>query len=337
MKIKHRLTLGVMMIALGLGATGCGKADELVMVTTEQGQTATLQDAATTTEDPLDQELQAMAENASIEEIAATEEASESEKNITFADLYAANRGDVLLANGNSFSMNTIYYAEGVEVYSEYQFLGFDESGNYIQVYEDSDGFVQILDNVNNCWYIYEEGQLYSMIYPEPYVAGAIIESNHNAMIFGMSDGTDGAEYVQDIFRQNGELIVETKYNGSADEGDYIFQYVVGEDLKVLAFTCYDESRTKLSYSWVTHGSTYTVSEDIKTASDTSENYRTVVVKFSGGEQMDTTYYLPVSLPLQLRMLEYTAYADEACTTEWAEEEPTADGTYGDVTIYMKK
>ena len=91
----------------------CGKEDKLVLVTTEA---AASQSDATTTEDIL-ADIREEAENTTEEE-KKREPASEEDKKVTMEAIYDANKGDTLLAGGNNYSLNTIYYSDGVEVYS---------------------------------------------------------------------------------------------------------------------------------------------------------------------------------------------------------------------------
>ena len=117
---KLKLWVACAMAAAMLALTACGKEDKLVLVTTEA---AASQSDATTTEDIL-ADIREEAENTTEEE-KKREPASEEDKKVTMEAIYDANKGDTLLAGGNNYSLNTIYYSDGVEVYSEYQFLGF--------------------------------------------------------------------------------------------------------------------------------------------------------------------------------------------------------------------
>lgn len=316
--------LGIIIAAFSMMAMlgACGKdKDELVLVTTEA--TATTTEATTT-------------EEATTEVVASTEEASNREKQITFQDLYDANKGDVLLSGGESYSLNTIYYALGEETFSEYEFLGFDGQGMYAQVYEDSDGSIELLDIANSYWYVFKENQLSVLIYPEPLVAAAIIESNHNAMIFGLNGSDGSTEIVQDVYRMDGKLMVETVY-GDASGINYLMQYTLDDSWKVQEFNCYSMDGELLSYSFVTAGATYEVPEQISQAQAMEQGYRTITITYVDSDEMDMTYYTPVDIPVELSMIEYQAYSDQACTTTWSEVEPNEDGAYMDVTIYMKK
>lgn len=124
--MRKKIFAFVMVMTAAL-LSGCKKEEKLVLVTTEE-QTATITDA--TTEDIL-ADIREEAENTT-EEAPKREEASEEDKKITLQDIYDANKGDELLAEGQNCSLNTIYYYGGVEQYSEYQFLGFSEDGAYL-------------------------------------------------------------------------------------------------------------------------------------------------------------------------------------------------------------
>ena len=236
-----------------------------------------------------------------------------------------------MLAGGHNYSLNTIYYSDGVEVYSEYQFLGFDEDGTYLQAYEDSNGIVQVLDKEYGYWYLIDEDKTcYALIYPEPNVADAIINTNHNDMIISL---TEADQTIKDIYREDGDLVVETNYKN--DNASYVFHYVLDDNYKVLEYYCYDANGEKVSYSWVTEGNSYTYPEAIATAHE-SMMTRTVTFKILEGKGLESSYTVPVDKPVQLALLEYKAYTDEACTTTWEE---TADdsGMYTDEVIYLKR
>lgn len=109
---KSKLWVACAMAAAMLTLTACGKEDKLVLVTTEA--VASQSDAATT-EDIL-ADIRQEAENAT-EEQKKREPASEEDKKVTLEAIYDANKGDTLLAGGNNYSLNTIYYSDGVEVY----------------------------------------------------------------------------------------------------------------------------------------------------------------------------------------------------------------------------
>ena len=65
--------------------------------------------------------------------------------------------------------------------------------------------------------------------------------------------------------------------------------------------------------------------------------YRTINITYVDGDQLDMAYYTPLNVPVELSLIEYVAYSDQGCTTAWTEIEPDENGTYKDVTIYMKK
>ena len=218
---KLKLWVACAMAAAMLALTACGKEDKLVLVTTEA---AASQSDATTTEDIL-ADIREEAENTTEEE-KKREPASEEDKKVTMEAIYDANKGDTLLAGGNNYSLNTIYYSDGVEVYSEYQFLGFAEDGTYLQAYEDSNGIVQVLDKEYGYWYLIDEDKTcYALIYPEPNVADAIINTNQNVLINSL---TEADQTIKDIYREDGDLVVETNYKN--DNASYVFQYVLDDN-----------------------------------------------------------------------------------------------------------
>lgn len=332
----RRLYKYMSMLIIIMGATmisGCGK-DKLVLVTTEKNSNI---DTGSSTD--TDSSKQSLPDNmpataTSAEEDVVIEEPSEEESKISIEQIFNANVGDNILKDGVSYSLNTIYYANDIEVYSEFQFLGFDSDGNYLQVYEDSDGYLQLLDNANSCWYIFDNNTLSTLIYPEPGVAEAIIEYNHKNMLFAAEDKTDGEEQITDIYRADGELTVDIKYKD--EDGEYLYKYVIDDELKIKAFTCYGSDGTKISYSWVTSGALYDIPEVIMEARALEFN-RSVTVAFPKGDGVECTYNIPMAYPLEIRMIEYQAFSDKECSIPWSEIDPMDNGFYEDETIYMKK
>lgn len=316
---KYSTLLIALLLMTVLGGCNSKKDDELVLVTTEAVTTETTE--ATT-------------------EAIVTEETTESalgrENSISFEDICDCNMGDTLLSGGVSYGMNTIYYSGEEEVYSEYEFLGFDSLGMYSQIYEDSDGSVEILDAANNYWYIVKDNQISVLVYPESLVAAAIIESNHNSMIFGLNDPKNGVEKATNRFRRDGRLIVETKYDSVSGES-YMLEYTLDENWRVEEYYCYDMNGEKISYSYMTSGATYEVPEQITQAQAMEQGYRTINIVYVDGEQTGLPYYTPLDIPVELSLIEYEAYSDQECTTPWKEIQPDENGVYMDVTIYMKK
>lgn len=327
--ISRRYLMILMLAAAAFTVTGCGK-DKLTMVTTEKNTNISSSTDSDKTTESIADEIAATA--TATEEEVVREEVSAEEAEITLEQIHKANRGDVLLAGGKGFSLNTIYYANDVEVYSEYQYIGFDENGRYLQAYEDSDGFVQILDASGSSWYIAENNELSVLIYPEPGVGDAIVDYNHNELLVASPD--EAEETIKDIYRANGELTVETSFKtGSAE---YIFEYALTDDLKVMAITCFDTEGTKISYGWVTEDASYTIPEAVN-ALINSENLRNVTITFPNGDGVEDIYSIPAEVPVQVKMVEYSAYADYECAIRWKEMDMPEEGLYDDETIYMDK
>lgn len=326
MRNYKKIAVCSLTLAMTLALSACGKKEKLVLVTTESAATQT---DSGTTEDIL-ADIREEAEHTT-EEQPERKEASEKDKTVTLQDIYDANKGDTLLVGGENYSLNTIYYSDGVEQYSEYQFLGFAEDGSYLQAYEDSNGLVQVLDKEYGYWYLIDDDKVcYALIYPEPGVADAIINANHNDMIISL---TEADQTIKDIYRQDGNLVVETNYKNGDDQ--YVFQYILDDSYKVLEYYCYDANGEKVSYSWVTEGNDYVFPEEIATAHE-SMMTRTVTFKILEGNGLESSYMVPVSKPVQLALLEYIAYSDEACTTVWEEMVPE-NGVYEDEVIYLKR
>ena len=317
----------VMMATVGLILlSGCKKEDKLVLVTTE-AQAHSETDA--TTEEDILADIREEAESTT-EEKTVRKEASEEEKQITLEDIYNANKGDTLLADGENYALNTIYYIDDVEQYSEYQFLGFSEDGGYLQAYEDSQGVVQVLDKEHGYWFYVDENIVYALIYPEPSVADAIINANHNDMVISL---TEADQTIRDIYREDDNLVVETDY---INNSKYVFKYILDDTYKVLEYYCYDTDGQKLSYSWVTKGGEYELPDEISSVWEAMMT-REVVFKFVDSDGLQTSYTVPINKPVQLALLEYKAYMDEECTVEWEESDTDDNGFFPDETIYLKR
>lgn len=326
MRKKHHWMPGAVIgIILALGLVGCGKKDELVLITTERSTETTESSLTALTDDSV--------EDASTEETVVTEEASEEDLAVTLEDIYAANSGDRILSGGQGCSVNTIYYAAGTEVYSEYRFLGFDENGNYLQAYEDSDGTVEVLDNYNQCWYMVSDHQICTRLYPEDGVNARLIDYNHNNTIMTL----DGGEQLQSIYRENGRLVVELDYTDDSDE-QFLYTYYLMDDLVVDEIYCYDSSGEQISHAWVTRGAVYNTPDEIQDIFTGQTNLRIINTVYPYGGGVDNIYQIPDCYPLELELIEYKAYEDEKCTIPWNEDNEDAgmEGAYGDETIYLQ-
>lgn len=312
------LTLGIFVLG------GCGKEDKLTMVTTEH--TGKEDVASPTDETTLD---------TATEEGVEIEEASAEEKNITLQQIYEANTGDKLLAGKKGYSINRIYYLNGVETASEYEYMGFDSDGNYIQVYEDYNGYIQVLDNFNACWYVFtgsaNDSRQLILIYPEDGLVSYLIEYTHLNMIFAYSE--ESGETIQDIYRADGDLTVETKY---ADENgdEYTIKYVIDENLTILEYTLYYPDGSMGVYAWTTPDVEYSTPDFVMDMKDDTET-RTVTVIYPNGDGEGTTYEISATYPIDIRLTNHQAYLDADCQIEWSATIPDEYGRYPDETIYL--
>ena len=85
----------------------------------------------------------------------------------------------------------------------------------------------------------------------------------------------------------------------------------------------------------MTKGNSYTFPEEIATAHESMLN-RTVTFQIQEGKGISSSYDDPADKPVQLALMEYKAYTDEACTKTWEETE-AENGIYPDETIYLKR
>ncbi|MBE5946592.1 MAG: hypothetical protein E7259_06625 [Lachnospiraceae bacterium] len=318
----YKLILSLCMILLTINLSACGDDAELVLITTESGVS---QDSVVETGTNLDTAV----EEVVVTEEAVTEEATDEEKSVTLEDVFYANRGDVLLSGGTGCSINTVYYSDGTEIYSEYSYLGFDEEGNYIQAYEDSDGDMEVLDITNQYWYVVEDGQTYIKIYPEESMSGVIIDINHNQLIMPEPQ-SDSGEVITDIYRMGGMLNIETEYTNNVDEV-FSYRYVVDDALMIQEIYCYDQFGTQMSYAWITKDAVYNMPEsliNLKSATDK----RIIRFSYPDGSGYDTMYEVPVGITINLELLSSSAYIDASCSTPWI----GAGNVSEDETIYIK-
>lgn len=323
MRKMYRYILYSLFCFVTLCFCGCGQKDELVLVTTEKKAEETSEQDEKT-EDEAD--AAPVAENETV-----TEEASEEEQKLTLEDLQSANSGDALLAGGQSCSVNTVYYANGTEIYSEYRFLGFEENGSYIQVYENSEGDVEVLDNYNQCWYVYEDNALYTKICPENGVSARLVDYTHNHTVISFYDD----ETLCTVYREDGKLVFETEYTDNTEEL-YTCKYYVDDNLLVDEIYCYDASGEKLFYTWVTRGAVYNTPDEILAILNGEVQTRMIQVHYPEGDGYDNVFLAPTQYPVVLELYQYTVYTDEGCTQLWSKDISGADGLYGDVSIYLR-
>lgn len=323
-RIRYIFVAMVLIVLLTL--CGCGKDEGVVMITTEDSDTTSVSADTSSSDIPAVQ-----IEDTTTEEVN-REEATPEQKAITLEDIYIANSGDILLQGGTGYSVNTIYYSEGNEVYSEFQYLGFDEAGLYMQVYEDSEGYVEVLDSGNMCWYIVEDNQISTLIYPEEGMAAIMIDYSHNDMV--MSDPASSGETISDVYKVNGALVVETISVSEFDE-EYIYRYTLDENYRVLECSCY-EGEELISYFWTTENAVYNESEELASVRTGTEK-RLVTVSFPDGSGIEYIYEVPREYPINIKLFGSTAYKDASYTSQWTEISPMSDGSYADENIFIKK
>ncbi len=308
-----------------LGGCGNKNDDKLVLITTEKNTGDGNQDGTAT--EAVVNEMST--EEPDTEEEKVTEAASEEDLRITFNQIYNANLGDRLLSDGNrGCSKNTIYYSNGSEVYSEFEFIGFDEDGGYIQAYEDSDGRVQVLDSYNQCWYVAEDNRISTMLYPESGIAAYMINFEHNNMIIS-TNGDPSNERIDSVYRMDGRLVVEM--NKKEDDALIKYQYFMSDDCKIQEIYCYDENGEKISYSWITSNAVYNMPDAITDIMEQSDDFRMIYVEYPYGDGDENIFFVPKKLSVNLNLIQYKAYSDSACQDEWKDSDVESDGR-----IYLK-
>ncbi len=329
---KKMLFLVLLFLTMTLG--GCGDDDKVVMITTEDTRDITSEESEnenTISEDEYVTEAKDTSSEDNQEQN--REEATDEEKKLTIEEIYQANLGDKLLSDCTGYSVNTIYYSNGSEVYSEFKYLGFDENGIYMQAYEDSDGRVEILDNYNGYYYLVGDNQVSTLIYPEDGVLGIMINYNHNNLIIEQPS-EEVSETVKDVYREDGVLVVETDYITELDD-KYTYKYYLDDDYKIRELFCYIEDMLVI-YSRTTKDAVYNEPElitDLKADTDT----RLITIKYPNKDGFDMVYQVPADYPVNLGLFEYSAYLDEACTEKWVMDYSVLPGDFTDEIIYLKK
>ena len=86
----------------------------------------------------------------------------------------------------------------------------------------------------------------------------------------------------------------------------------------------------------MTKGGEYEFADEISSARESMMS-RNVTFKFPESNGLENTYIVPIDKPVQLALLEYGAYSDEACTTVWEETPADSNGFYADEVIYLKR
>ena len=308
---------------LFLSLVGCGKED-ITLKTTENINNESTNEPSTTSDIAPVQVMEATTEYVNIEE------ASEEDKQITLQQIYVANNGDALLVDNDGYSVNTVYYADGTEIYSELQYMGFDSDGMYMQAYEDSEGYVEILDSVNMCWYVVEDESVSTVLYPEEGMAAVTIDYTHNNMV--MANPKDGEATITKIYRADGYLVVEVDAITEYDE-KLQYKYVMEDDYRILECSCYEEGEL-VSYYWTTTNAVYNEPELITQIKQNSDK-RLITVGFPDGSGIEYIYQVPKEYPVSIKIFGSVAYSDIDCTREWNEISPMTDGNYADENIFL--
>lgn len=328
-KIRKMASTLLVMLSIAL-IGGCGKKDDqLHMVTTEH-----ITEVEETTEDPVDQEIEQMEEESRNGKT--TEAALQEDKLVTLSQIKTANSGDSLLVDGKSVSINRIYYGDEGEAASEYEFLGFDEDGNYTQVYENSEGYVQVYDKINNYWYVFtgdaDDKKTLTLIYPEDDIASYLVENNHTETFFSCPS----TAVIRDIYRQEGNLVMEVE---SSDDSELYVAYTLDENLRVLEMTTYyTEDGSKYNYCFTDLDAKYEFPEFVSNMKNDEARRAINVVYVNEENGFGGVYDVSATNPVDFRTTGHSIYMDEACTVEWAAEYDKINslGFYEDLTIYIQ-
>lgn len=325
--IKKYMYILSFIIMIPVLLAGCGKKDELVMITTEKHTGDTTENTDSNSNTPV-----TTSETLDNTSDVVTEEASPEEQKVTMADITAANSGDILLSGGKGVSASTIYYSAGTELYSENRFLGFGEDGQYMQAYEDVNGDIEVLDNYNQCWYVLSGGSVYTKLCPEDGVCARLIDYNHNHTIVDAYD----SEEIKSVYRSDGKLVVETSYTDNAG-ATFTYKYYMAEGYLVDEIYCYAEDGDKISYERVTRDSVYNTPDELIDLLNGTAETRTIQVIYPDGDGLGNIYIVPKRYPVLLDLYQYKAYSDEDCSVPWGDSSLDADGNYVDSIIYLKK
>ncbi|MCM1272054.1 MAG: hypothetical protein NC225_03385 [Clostridium sp.] len=323
--MKRIYGLLLVMLVSMITLTGCGD-DKLIMTTTENTRTTT--------------EQQESREDTT--EARTTEEASEADQALTLSMLHEANKGDVLLQNSAGVKIQFDYYYEDQtydepEPYSmeETYFIGFDGDGNYVQSYENSSGVVHVHDHSRGCWYISDDNGIHTRIYPEKDLSERLVDYYHNDTVYEPKEDGE-TEEIKDIYRQSGQLILETSVTQDSEQCEYT--YVLDDDYKIISCEC-RVGDTVVMTETVSYNISFEMPSVVSELKDRT-NERIITVK---NVDYGTEYSYSVSslYPVDFQTSGPCIYEDEACTllfnnigrdVELKEE----NGSYQDLTVYLK-
>lgn len=308
-------------MSLLLLCSGCGKDDKLVMVTTEKSTENVSIDEATKSD------VQAAVATTEVPR----EEASEQDKAITIEQIYAANAGDEILKGGNSYKVTKQYRSNGQEALMEEYFLGFDTNGQYVQTFSTSDGYLQIADRLNRYWYVVENGVTSVLICPDQGGFDYAVDFQHNNMIFS-GLGISGDELtISDVYRQNGELVVEMK--DSKNEG---YKYTLQDDYRVKTCDYSTEFGDVYCSDTVAKVDAYTLPKDVADCQAAVEQ-RQISLLYPYGDGMDDFYYISDGVEFKLTDTELKVYKDDNLMEYWEQDAVGEDGKYLETTLYLSK
>ncbi len=317
MKKMYGLLLGVF-VGMTL-LTGCGD-DRLIMTTTENTRTTT--------------EKQTNSENTTEEQV--TEEASGEDKALTLSVLHEANKGDVLLKDSAGVKLQFDFYDNGNRVLQENYFIGFDSDGNYVQSYENSEGVANVLDHRHGCWYISDADGIYTKIYPENGISERLVDYYHNDTVYPVPKEGDSEE-IKDIYRQSGNLILETHVTRDSEE--YEYTYILDDEYKILSYEC-RIGDTVVMTETTSLNVTYAPPSVLEELSDRT-NERIITVK-NVDYGIEYNYSVSSLFPVDFETYGANIYIDEACNviydnisqdSEFRDE----NGSYQNLTLYLKE
>lgn len=303
--------------------SGCGQQQKLVLVTTESDYVTNVD-----LNDYYDMNSQNSNENSSNPYANNNYESSD----LTLQQVYEANSGDVILSLSDGCSVSTVYYTNDVETYKEYQFLGFDKDGSYVQAYYDSDGNQKVLDSTNQCWYETKNGQVYTLLYPEEGFTEHYISFQHNNMILN-DPSVSGDEKMKGVFHIDGTLVMETETMLNGDKVTY--RYYLTDDLLVEEIYGLNAKGEIIMHATVEQNATYEIPKDIEAIMDDTEHLRTITVCYPDNPGLNSAFIVSSICPLNMEVFGTQVYGDANGVMKWSDI-ADSNGEYQDTVLYLK-
>lgn len=269
------------------------------------------------------------------------------EESFKSADFYAANAMDKLVtAPGECFaSTSTVTYADGSTLAYTYV-AGLDANGEKFYVYENQQGYVDIMEGGRGYGFDNESGQYYMVAFLDDTYDAKMEQFWNNYPLSFIGDSSHDDDYIINIERLGEKIQITYDFPNEMEDEEVkniLAYYTLYADTFILdksiaIFVAADGQTVKTYEATYAHTKDYQIDNRFA-ALFTGSAMRTVTyVKYPGtAEEVTYVYTLPQNAKLYMSMAEGLAfYTDAACTEVFQGVSMDENGLYPEEqTLYV--